>query len=225
MEIWEDIKENETVQKGLEFFKKYTNTKPVLETLKSEKAIQKVISVILRIFAVLFGLGLLLLWIRSWRFINQFKFFGGLGYLIWQLFFLFAGIFIVKIMYQRAVEITELPESDYVITPIIALILVTFGEVVFIFFAIMSLPAMLTIWFAGGALYSARGSLGMVLSYFDVLSPQNIFIGGISVFVLFWVVGFLTLIAARLFVETTLALVTVAKEASALRRHIVSEEE
>ncbi len=224
MEIWDDIKENETVKKVIDLFKKYTNTKPVLDTLKSGKAIQKAISIILRIFAVVFGLGLLVLWIQSWKFINQFKFFGGLGYLIWQLFFLFAGIFVTKILYQRAVEITDLPESDYVITPIIAIALVTFGEVVFIFFAIMSVPAMLTVWFAGGSLYYTGGSLGMMLSYFDALNPQNIFLAGISVFVMAWVVGFLTLILARLFMETTLALVTIAKEASTLRRHIVSEE-
>ncbi|MFO8037710.1 MAG: hypothetical protein R6U57_13895 [Anaerolineales bacterium] len=224
MEIWESVKENDIVKKVIAYFEKYTNTQPVLDILKSPKAFQKVISIILRIFTVVFGLILFVLWIRSWRFINQFKFFGGLGYLIWQLFFIFAAVYIIKIMYQRFVEITDLPESDYIITPIIALLLVTFGEVVFIFLAIMSVPAMLAVWLAGTSLYYTGGTLGMILSSMNAVNPQNIFLAGISVFVTSWVVGFLILIFARLFVETTLALVTIAKEASTLRRHIISED-
>ena len=218
MELWEKIKNNDIVKKITSVYSKYTNTQPILDTLKSGKSIQKAISIVLRIFAVIFGIALFVTWILSWRFINQFNFFGGLGYLIWQLFFIFAGVFVTKILYQRAVEITELPESDYIITPIIALALVTFGEVVFIFLAIMSIPAMLTIWFAGlSLLYSASGSLGMILSFLDVINPQNIFFAGISVLVMSWVIGFLTLILTRLFTETVLALVSIAKDASAIR--------
>lgn len=224
MEIWETVKENDIVKKVIATFEKYTNTKPVLDVLKSPKAFQRVISIILRIFTVVFGLILFVLWLRSWRFINQFKFFGGLGYLIWQVFFLFALVYITKIMYQRFVGITDLPESDYIITPIIALLLVTFGEVVFIFFGIMSVPAMLAVWLGGTSLYYTGGTLGMILSSMNAVNPQNIFLAGISVFVVSWVVGFLTLIFARLFMETTLALVTIAKEASTLRRHIISED-
>jgi len=224
MELWEKIKDNEIVKKISSIYSKYTNTQPVLDTLKSGKSIQKAISIVLRIFAVIFGIALFVSWILSWRFINQFNFFGGLGYLIWQLFFIFAGIFITKILYQRAVEITELPESDYIITPIIALALVTFGEVVFIFLAIMSVPAMLTIWFAGTSLlYFAPGSLGMILSFLDVINPQNIFLAGISVLVMSWVIGFLTLILTRLFTETVLALVSIAKDASAIRLQLTAK--
>ena len=218
MELWEKIKNNDIVKKITSIYSKYTNTQPVLDTLKSGKSIQKAISILLRILSVIFGISLFVTWFLSWRFINQFNFFGGLGYLIWQLFFIFAGVFVTKILYQRAVEITELPESDYIITPIIALALVTFGEVVFIFLAIMSIPAMLTIWFAGSSLlYSAPGSLGMILSFLDVINPQNIFFAGISVLVMSWVIGFLTLILTRLFTETVLALVSIAKDASAIR--------
>lgn len=218
MELWEKIKNNDIVKKITSIYSKYTNTQPVLDTLKSGKSIQKAISIVLRIFAVIFGIALFVSWILSWRFINQFNFFGGLGYLVWQLFFIFAGVFVTKILYQRAVEITELPESDYIITPIIALALVTFGEVVFIFLAIMSVPAMIAIWFAGTSLlYFAPGSLGMVLSFLDVINPQNIFLAGISVLVMAWVIGFLTLILTRLFTETVLALVSIAKDASAIR--------
>lgn len=218
MELWEKIKTNDIVKKITSIYSKYTNTQPVLDTLKSGKSIQKAISIVLRIFAVIFGIALFVSWILSWQFLNQFNFFGGLGYLVWQLFFIFAGVFVTKILYQRAVEITELPESDYIITPIIALALVTFGEVVFIFLAIMSVPAMIAIWFAGTSLlYFAPGSLGMVLSFLDVINPQNIFLAGISVLVMSWVIGFLTLILTRLFTETVLALVSIAKDASAIR--------
>ena len=223
MELWEKIKNHEIVQKVVGFFNKYTNIKPITDALQSGKTIQKVISVVLRVFSVLFGLGLLVIWILNWRFINQFNFFGGLGYLIWQVVFLFAGIIITKILFQRALEIVDLPESEYVITPILAVMMVTVGEAVFIFLALMSVPAMLTIWFAGRGLFHGASSIGMMLSALNLFSPANIFMAGISVFISCWVVGFLTLVFFRLITETVLALVSIAKDASILRVHVTEK--
>jgi hypothetical protein len=217
MELWEKIKNNEIVKKVVDFFNKFTNIKPVLEFLQSPKSIQKSISIILRIFAVIFGIVLFIVWIVSWRYINDFKFFGGLGYLVWQLAFLYAGIMITKILYQRFAGIVDLPESEYIITPIIAMIMVTFGEIFFIFMAVMSVPAMLAVWLAGASLTVGSGSIGAFLSMLSFVNPGNIFLAGIFVLILSWVVGFLTLIFARLLTETTLALVSIAKDASILR--------
>lgn len=217
MELWEKIKNHEIVQKVVDFFNKFTNINPVLEFLQSPKSIQKSISIILRVFAVMFGIMLFLVWIASWRYINNFRFFGGLGYLVWQLAFLYAGIIITKILYQRFTEIVDLPKSDYIITPIIALIMVTFGEVFFIFMAIMSVPAMLAVWLAGSALTVGSGSVGAFLSMLSFVNPGNLFLAGIFVFILSWVVGFLTLIFVRLLTETVLALVSIAKDASIIR--------
>jgi hypothetical protein len=160
---------------------------------------------------------LFFVWILSWRFINHFQFFGGLGYLIWQLAFLYAGIIITKILYQRFKEIVDLPQSDYVITPIIAQVMVTFGEVIFIFLAVMSVPGMLAIWLAGSSLSYGTGSIGTFLILVDVLNPGSIFLAGISVLIMSWVIGFLVLIFARLTTETVLALVSIAKDASIIR--------
>ena len=223
MELWEKIKNNEIVQKVVGFFAKYTNIKPITDALGSAKTIQKVISIVLRVFSVLIGLGLLVVWILNWRFINQFNFFGGLGYLIWQLVFLYAGIVITKILYQRSLEIVDLPESDYVITPILAVMMVTVGEVVFIFLALMSVPAMLTVWFAGRALFHSASSIGYMLSALNLFSFGNTFLAGIGVFITYWVVGFLTLVGFRLITETVLALVSIAKDASILRVHVTQK--
>ncbi|MFN2112086.1 MAG: hypothetical protein ACK2TT_03110 [Anaerolineales bacterium] len=219
MELWEKIKNHEIVQKVGGFFNKYTNIKPITDALQSAKTIQKVISIVLRVFSVLLGIGLLVVWILNWRFINQFNFFGGLGYLIWQVVFLYAGIIITKIFYQRSLEIVDLPESDYVITPILAVMMVTVGEAVFMFLALMSVPAMLTVWFGGRALFHGASSIGFMLSALNLFSPGNIFLAGISVFVSCWVVGFLTLVFLRLITETVLAVVSIAKDASILRVH------
>ena len=217
MALWEKIKNNEIVQKIITFINKYTNVKPVLEILQSAKSIQKAISIILRIFSVLFGLMLFIAWITNWRFINQFQFFGGVGYLIWQLAFLYAGIMITKILYQRSAEIIDLPESEYIITPIIARIMVTFGEVFFIFLAIMSVPAMLAIWLAGSSLFYGSGMISLVLSSLAFVNPGNIFLSGIVALIMFWVIGFLVLILSRLITETVLALVSIANDASIMR--------
>jgi len=217
MELWEKFKNHEIVQKVVNFFNKFTNVKPVLEFLQSPKSIQKSISILLRVFAVIFGIGLFIVWIASWRYINNFRFFGGLGYLVWQLAFLYAGIMITKILYQRFAGIVDLPESEYIITPIIAMMIVTFGEIFFIFMAIMSVPAMLAVWLAGASLTVGSGSIGAFLSMMSFVNPGNLFLAGIFVLILSWVVGFLTLVFARLLTETTLALVSIAKDASILR--------
>jgi hypothetical protein len=109
MELWEKIKNSQIVQKVAAFFNKYTNVKPILEVLQSATSIRKAISIILRIFSIIFGIVLFVIWIVSWQYINEFRFFGGVGYLIWQLAFLYAGIMITKILYQRAAEIVDLP--------------------------------------------------------------------------------------------------------------------
>ena len=223
MELWEKIKNNEIVVKVITFFNKYTNIKGILEILQSPKSIQKAISIILRIFAVLFGIMLFIVWIASWRFINEFNFFGGVGYLIWQLAYLYAGIIITKILYQRFSELEDLPESEYIITPIIAKVMVTAGEVTFIFLAVMSVPAMLAIWLAGSSLFYGAGSIGLVLSMLSVVSPGSIFMAGILALILFWAVGFMTLIISRLITETVLALVSIAKDASILRVHVTEK--
>lgn len=217
MELWEKIKNNEIVGKVIAFVNKYTNVKPVLEVLKSAVSIRKAISIILRIFSVLFGIVLFIVWIVSWRYINQFNFFGGLGYLVWQLAFLYAGIIITKILYQRSAEIVDLPESEYIITPIIARMTVTFGEVFFIFLAIMSVPAMLAIWLAGSSLFYGSGTIGLVLSFLAFVNPGNIFLAGIAALIMSWVLGFMVLILSRLVTETVLALVSIANDASILR--------
>ena len=220
MELWEKIKSNAVVQKVVDFFCKYTNVKPVLEFLQSSKSIQKTISIILRVFTALFGLVLFIVWIVSWRYINHFKFFGGLGYLIWQLAFLYAGIITIKILYQRFTEIVDLPKSEYVITPIISRVMVTFGEVFFIFLAVMSVPAMLAIWLAGSSLSFGMGSIGLFLSVVGFVDPGSIFLAGITVLIMSWVIGFLVLIFARLTTETVLALVSIAKDASIIRTKV-----
>lgn len=223
MELWEKIKNNELVQKVVAFFTKYTNIQPITDALQSGKTIQKTISIVLRVFSVLFGLVLLVVWIVNWRFINQFNFFGGLGYLIWQIVFLYAGIVITKIFFQRSLGIVDLPESEYVITPILAVMMVTVGEVVFLFLALMSVPAMLTVWFAGWSLFHGASSISMMLSALNMFGPGNIFLAGIGVFITSWVVGFLTLVVFRLITEATLAVVSIAKDASILRMHVTAK--
>jgi hypothetical protein len=203
--------------KVIGFIDKYTNVDQVLEFLGSSKSIQKTISIILRVFTVLIGLGLFIIWIISWRYINHFQFFGGVGYLIWQLAYLFAGVIVIRILYQRFTEIVDLPASDYIITPIIAQVMVTFGEIFFIFLAIMSVPGMLAIWLAGTSLSYGMGSIGIFLSIVSVGDPGSIFMAGIFALVLSWVIGFLVLILARLTTETVLALVSIAKDASIIR--------
>ena len=160
---------------------------------------------------------LFIFWILSWRFINHFNFFGGLGYLIWQLVFLYASVIVTKSFFLRMAAIVDQPESDYIITPIIAHVMIAIGEMVFIFLALMSVPAMLAVWFGGRSLFHGGSLLGYMLSSFSLVGGSNVFLAGIIVFVMFWIIGFLTLISFRLITEIALALVSIAKDASIIR--------
>lgn len=195
----------------LEILKKATNIQPLLDQFKSGRVLRRTLSVIYRIVAVLMGLALLWFWIRSWEFIGDLNFFGGLAFLIWQISFPYAAFLAIKVLYLRAREIKDSPDSDYVVVPVMAMLLKTNGEMIFIFLAVMSLPAMLLTWLGGST----------VLYMLD-LDVGNIFFGGILVFLMSWVIGFSALIFAQFLAEWTLALFSIAGDVSILRRNSVS---
>ena len=196
------------MEKYITLLKKALNIQPLMDKLKSGQIIRQILSVFYRFVAVVLGLALLWLWLRMWRGMNDVNFLGKLALLIWQAAFLYASILVVKILYVRAAEIMDYPDSDYVVVPVIAMLMKTKGQMMLVFFGIISVPAMLMVWFGSGALCPDSG---------------NAFVSGIVIFILSWMIGFLSLIVAQFCAEWTLAVFSIASDMSILRRNAVPE--
>jgi hypothetical protein len=199
----------------IEICKKVTDIQPLLALFKSGRFIRNTLSIAYQIIAVLLGLALFVFWFRFWGIIGHLKFFGGLGVLIWQLAFPYAAFLAVKTLYLRAKDITSLPDSDYVVVPVIAMLTKTGGEMLFIFLAIMSLPATLLAWLGGSS----------IAYYVDFIPSGSVFFAGIYAFLLSWIIGFFALVLTQFFAEWTLALFSIANDVNLLRRNAIPQDE
>jgi hypothetical protein len=192
----------------LDFLKKATNVQFVLDAMRSGKVIRTTLSYALRIGACVLGLLYLWYWIKFWRLMGSLSAVAGIGFLIWQLFALYTAFLVLKVLYLRAAELIGYPLSDYVVVPIVAVLLKTVGEMAFIGFAVMSIPTMLFVWTAG--------SRALVLPGYYFASST--FMSGIRVFILFWISGFAILLFTQLIAEWSLALFSIAHDVNITRR-------
>lgn len=197
------------MQKFMEFLAKATDIRPLLALFKTGRVIRNTLSVLYRIVAVLLGLLVFIFWAKSWEAIRYMNFFGGVAFLLWQLSFPYAAYLALKALYVRAREIKDFPDSDYVVVPVIAMLTKTNGEMIFIFLAVMSIPATLLTWLGGGFL----------AEHIPILGVGNVFFAGILAFILSWLVGFLALIVTQFLAEWTLALFSIANDVNVLRRN------
>lgn len=196
------------LKQAIVIIQKATNIGPLLENLRSGKIIRDILSVSYQAIAVLTGLALLYFWFRVWPVIGELRFFGGIGLLIWQFSFLYASFLSIKAFFLRAREIKDYADSEYIVVPVIATLIKTYGEMSFIFLGAMSLPAMLLSWLGAGQL----------AYYFDFFHSGNVFLSGIIVFLMSWVFGFISLLSTRLLAEWTLAIFSIAHDVNVLRR-------
>lgn len=196
------------MDKYIEILSKATNIQPLLEHLKSGRVIRNTLSVLYRLVAVLLGLALVMIWFKSWRFMGALNFVGGVAFLIWQISFPYASFLAIKAFYLRAKEVSNYPDSDYVVAPVIAMLIKANGEMIFIFLGVMSVPAILLTWLGGQ----------VITYYFDFLDVGNVFFAGIFAFLWLWAVGFAALIIAQLIAEWTLAIFSIANDVNVLRR-------
>lgn len=201
------------MEKLIEILKKITDIEPLLAKLKTGSVVRMTFSIAYRVLAVLLALLLAYAWFKLWSAISGVNFFGGIALIIWQLTFPIAAFLSVKTLYIRAREIAEYPDSDYVIVPIIATLIRTTGEMVFVFLAAISLPAIILTWL----------TQGMVTDMFDFVDTGNLFLSGIYAFIMCWVVGFFTMVISMFITEWTLAIFSIASDVSILRKSKTSQ--
>ncbi len=202
------------MEKVITIFKAATNIQPILDSLRTGRVMLQTLSILYRIVALILGGALLITWFATWQLIGEMGFFGGVALLIWQAFFPFASFLAAKVLYIRAREIKDYPDSDYVVVPVMAMLTKTNGEMILAFLAVMSGPAMLITWFSGGVM--------PVLGEFEDLG--NAFWGGIVAFAMCWAVGFLALVVMQLLAEWTLALFSIANDTNILRRYLTKND-
>jgi len=189
-----------------ELFKKYTNVRLVLESLSNGETIRKVFGRCVQAYSIISGCALLYVWIRIFEALNYMSFKQGITLLIWQAFFPIAAFMCLKAIFLRGSDILRLPNSEYVIAPIIAIFITLHGEVAFIFLGIMSIPAAFLVWF------SASFIIPFPVEFGDGLKS------GVFAFVSFWVAGFFIYCVTRLIREWTMAIFSIANNVDLLRR-------
>lgn len=136
--------------------------------------------------------------------LNDITFTQGITLLIWQIFFPIAAFICLKAIFLRGSDIVRLPNSEFVIAPIIAIFITLHGEIAFIFLAIMSIPTFLSVWFSASFMFPVDFNYG--------------FIGGVFAFILCWVIGFSIYCITRFIRECTMAIFSIANNIDLIRR-------
>jgi len=199
--------EKKSFQKSIEshnLFSKIINVRALLDSLADGSTIRHTFGTLLKAYAIISGLILFYAWCQFFQLLNVLTFTQGLVLLIWQIFLIFASFVCLKAVFLRGGDISRLPDSDFIITPIISIIITLHGEIAFIFLAIMSLPASLVIWF----------SVNFVFPIENVGQEK----GAMMTFLGCWFVGFLLYCITRCIREWIMAIFSIANNVDLIRR-------
>lgn len=110
---------------------------------------RKVIAIALRVIAVLLAIGGAVLFVEGFKFIMQLPSAEMLGGIIFEVFLIVAVYIVVHILWIRAGGIGRLPESEFNVIPIVALLVKMWGEVYAGAGAVVVVGAGIFMWFAG----------------------------------------------------------------------------
>lgn len=197
-------KQNDMIKK-FELFNKYTNVRIILDSLANGATVRKVFGRVVQMYSIITGLLLFYMWYKVFAMLNVLTFTQGITLLIWQIFFPIASFICLKSIFLRGSDIVRLPNSEFVIAPIIAIFITLHGEVAFIFLAIMSIPAALLVWFSASFMFPVDFDDG--------------FLGGIFAFISCWIVGFSIYCITRFIREWTMAIFSIANNIDLIRRN------
>jgi hypothetical protein len=190
-------------------FVKWIWVEPVLTAMNRGPVLRQTLSFLVQLGAVLIGLRLFVDWCRMWPVIKNTSFVEGLGFALFLLGLLYGGFLALETMFIRGGAIRELPESDYVVSPIVGLLAAMFGEMAFVFLGIISVPAMVGVWCGTMAI----PSLPLLWQW----QGDNTFLNGISMFLSCWLTGLFALVVTRWLKESTLAVIQIAQDVHVIR--------
>ena len=194
-----------------DYLRAATDIAPLMSALARGEIIRKTVSILMQVTVVLLGLAFILFWLKSWALLKDIRFFTGMAVFLWQLPCPFACFLALKLLYLRAADVRALPDSDYVVAPIVSILITVYGEMAFLFLGVVSIPLMLMMWLA-----SAQD--GYTLHQLTVLPANAGFLGGLGAFLSCWALGFGALLLTRLLREWLMALFSIAQDVHLLRR-------
>lgn len=132
----------------------YLFMEPVLQLIAQGKFFRKAFAVALRALACVVSIAGLVTWMSFWRFAAQASFAALLGIVIFQVLFVVALYMVAHTLFIRARDIASLPEGEFYVIPIAAIVLKLLGEIYASFVAVMSVAGGILIWLMRGFAFS-----------------------------------------------------------------------
>ena len=193
---------------------KYLFMKPVLQLISVGHFFRKAFAVFLQILAVVIAIAGLVSWVGVWKSVAGQDASLILGIIIFQLFFVIAVYMVVHTIFIRAEDISELPDTDYTVIPIVSISLKLCGEIYACFAAVLAIAGGVLIWFIdGNAFYFIRKSSPFMPSF----GYSSDFLGGLTFMVGGWLVAFLVLVGFYFLAETVVVIIDIAKNTKIIR--------
>jgi hypothetical protein len=180
---------------------KYLFMEPLLKAISSGAFFRRVVSIALRIVAVLFGYGALVGAIGIVRTAAQQGAGAILGALLADVFLIVGAYMIIHTLIIRARDIANLPESEFTVVPILAILIRAGGEVLCWAVSLIGVASAILLLMLGR---SARRSM-------DILE-------GVGAVVVSLGVALFVLISSYMLAELVVALSEIAKETRRTRQ-------
>jgi len=132
----------------------YLFMESLLQLIAQGKFFRKAFALILQVLAGVVSIVGLVTWMSIWRFAAQASFAALLGIVIFQVLFVVALYMVVHTLFIRARDIASLPEGQFYVIPIAAVVLKLVGEIYASFGALMSVAGGILIWLMRGYAFS-----------------------------------------------------------------------
>lgn len=123
---------------------------PAIQAISEGRVFQRIFALILRVVGVLTLLFLAYTWIRMWSLVFHLgSFFAVVGGIIFQGIFIIGAYMVLHAIFIRAGTLAKLPEGDFVVIPIMSVLLRLAGEIYASILATVAVGGCILAWFAG----------------------------------------------------------------------------
>lgn len=188
---------------------KWIRSQPFLAQEKQAGFLRSAIGYLIMGLAAVLAVWFFLNWCRMVPDIKEMSFVEGVGFLMLLLGRLLGVLLALAIMFYRGWLIRSLSASGFIFGPILGTLAAMWGEMAFAFLAVMSLPAMVSVW------CESRGMRLPLLWTPD--GGDNRFLDGLSIFLACWVTGLAVLVVGRWVKEWLQIVVQIAQDVRVLR--------